>query len=82
MVRTQIQLEEEQLKALRQSSAETGRSIADLVREGIKLYLSSRTRPSREEQVRRAIAAIGKFSGGTTDGSTNHDRYLAEAFRK
>jgi hypothetical protein len=82
MVRTQIQLDEEQLKALRQCSAETGRSIADLVREGVKLYLSSRTRPSREEQGRLAIAAIGKFSSGTTDGSTHHDRYLAEAFRK
>jgi Ribbon-helix-helix domain len=82
MVRTQIQLDEKQLQALRQCSAETGRSIADLVREGIKLYLSSRTRPSREEQVRRAIAATGKFSSGTSDGSANHDRYLAEAFRK
>jgi hypothetical protein len=82
MVRTQIQLDEEQLRALRQCSAETGRSIADLVREGIKLYLSSRTRSSRQEQVRRAIAAIGKFSSGTADGCANHDRYLAEAFRK
>lgn len=82
MIRTQIQLDEEQLKALRQSSAETGRSVADLVREGVKLYLSSRKRPSREEQVRRAIAAIGKYRSGIKDGSVNHDRYLAEDFRK
>jgi hypothetical protein len=82
MIRTQIQLDEEQLKALRQSSAETGRSVADLVREGVKLYLNSRKRPSREEQVRRAIAAIGKYRSGIKDGSVNHDRYLAEDFRK
>ena len=82
MIRTHIQLDEKQLQALRQCSAETGRSIADLVREGVKLYLSSRTRPSREKQVRRAIAATGKFSSGTADGSVNHDRYLAEAFGK
>ena len=50
MVRTQIQFEEEQLNALRRSSAETGRSISDLVREGVKLYLGSQKRPSREEQ--------------------------------
>jgi hypothetical protein len=67
---------------LRQSSAETGRSISDLVREGVKLYLSAQKRPSREEQIRRAIAAIGKFKSGIKDGSVNHDRYLAEAFRK
>jgi len=82
MVRTQIQFEEEQLNALRRSSAETGRSISDLVREGVKLYLISQKRPSRDEQVRRAIAAVGKFKSGIKDGSVNHDRYLAEAFRK
>jgi hypothetical protein len=82
MVRTQIQLDEKQLKALRLYSAETGRSVADLVREGVELYLRSQQRPSRAEQVRRAIAATGKFSSGTADGSANHDRYLAEAFRK
>ena len=82
MIRTQIQLDEEQWKALRQSSAETGRSVSDLVREGVKLYLSSRKRPSLEEQVRRAIAAIGKYRSGIKDGSVNHDRYLAEDSRK
>jgi hypothetical protein len=46
MIRTHIQLDEKQLQALRQCSAETGRSIADLVREGGKLYLGSRTRPA------------------------------------
>jgi hypothetical protein len=80
MVRTQIQLDEKQLQALRQSSSETGRSIADLVREGVDLYLSSRKRPSREEQIQRALAASGKFASGTTDTSARHDHYLSEAF--
>ncbi|MGD0296303.1 MAG: ribbon-helix-helix domain-containing protein [Bryobacteraceae bacterium] len=82
MVRTQIQLDEKQLQALRQASSETGRSIADLVREGVELYLKSQRRPSREEQVRRALAASGKFASGTTDTSARHDHYLAQAFGK
>ena len=82
MVRTQIQLDEQQLQALRQRSVETGRSIADLVREGVELYLTSQKRPSREEQVRRALAASGKFASGVTDTSARHDHYLAEAFRE
>lgn len=82
MIRTQIQFDEKQLSALRQRSAETGRSIADLVREGVDLYLSSHKRPDRQEQIRRALAVAGKFASGAKDISTNHDRYLAEAFRK
>jgi Ribbon-helix-helix domain len=82
MVRTQIQFEEKQLEALRRRSAETGKSIAELVREGVTLYLSSPNRPSREEQVKRALAASGKFASGTTDTSNRHDHYLAEAFRE
>ncbi len=82
MVRTQIQFDEKQLKALRQRSAETGRSIADLVREGVELYLGSEKRPDRAEQVKRALAAAGKFASGTRDGSVRHDHYLGKAFRE
>ena len=80
MVRTQIQLTEEQLGALRRISAGTGRSVADLVREGVKLYLEAQRRPPREELVRRALSIVGKFSSGPGDVSENHDRYLADAF--
>jgi len=82
MVRTQIQLSEVQLDALRQLSASSGRSIADLVRQGVELYLSTERRTSRAEQVQRALRAAGRFSSGASDGSADHDRYLAEAYRK
>jgi hypothetical protein len=82
MVRTRVQLDEKQLQALKQRSAETGRSIADLVREGVNLYLSSQKLPSRDERVRRACAASGKFASGSKDTSARHDHYLAEAFRR
>ena len=41
MVRTQVHLDEKQLQALKQRSAETGRSIADLVREGVNARAAS-----------------------------------------
>jgi len=82
MVRTQIQLDEKQLEALRQCAAETGRSIADLVREGVALYLGSQKRPSREAQIKRALAASGKYASRTKDTSNRHDHYLAQAFRE
>ena len=82
MVRTQIQLSESQLQALRQLSAASGRSIADLVRQGVELYLSTERRTSRAEQVQRALQAVGRFSSGKSDGSAHHDRHLAEAYRQ
>jgi len=81
MIRMQIQLDERQSEALRQHSARSGRSIADLVREGVDLYLAAIKKPSREEQIKRALAASGKFASGTKDTSTRHDHYLDEAFR-
>lgn len=81
MVRTQAQLTEEQIRALRQHAASTGRSIADLIRRGVELYLSSQHQISREQRVRRALEAAGRFSSGSRDGSAKHDRHLADAFR-
>ena len=82
MVRTQIQLSEDQLHSLRQLSAVSGRSVADLVRQGVELYLSTQRRAGRAEQVQRALRSVGRFSSGTRDASADHDRYLAEAYRK
>ena len=82
MVRTQVQLTERQLDTLRELSTATGRSVAELVRLGVELYLSSQHRPSRKEQIDRALSALGKFSSGRNDVSVHHDRYLAEAFQE
>ncbi|HEY2017127.1 MAG TPA: hypothetical protein VGH38_26660 [Bryobacteraceae bacterium] len=82
MVRTQVQLSEDQLDALRKRSAETGESIAQLVRLGVELYLSSQFRPSRADQIARARGIGGKFRSGQKDVSARHDHYLAEAFLK
>lgn len=82
MVRTQVQLTDEQIEALRKLSAATGRSIADLVRQGVDSYLSTKPALRPAQQVERALRVAGRFSSGAADGSTHHDRYLAEAFRR
>ena len=82
MVRTQVQLTERQLDTLRELSTATGKSVAELVRLGVELYLSAQHRPTRKEQIGRALKALGKFSSGRNDVGVHHDRYLAEAFRE
>jgi plasmid stability protein len=77
MIRTQVQLTDGQLKALRHRSAATGRSVADLIRQGVDHYLAGRSELGREERIQRAIQVAGKFSSGLTDVSARH---LAEAF--
>jgi len=81
MVRTQIQLTDEQAKALKEAAARQGRSMAELVRDGVEAVLRAEAGPSREELKRRAIEALGRFRSGKADVSSEHDRYLAEAFR-
>ena len=52
MIRTQVQLTDRQLEALRQASAATGRSVADLIRQGVDQYLAGRSELGREERMR------------------------------
>jgi predicted DNA-binding protein len=82
MIRTQVQLTEDQLKALRQISATTGRSTAELIRNGIDQYLAGRHVSKAEDRMERAMRVAGAFSSGVADVSADHDRHLAEAFRR
>jgi hypothetical protein len=69
------------MKALRQASAETGKSVAELIRQGVDRFLATRIEPTREERIERAIRVAGRFRGGKSDVSVNHDKYLAEAYK-
>jgi hypothetical protein len=82
MIRMQVQLTETQVESLKQRAASTGRSQADLVREGVDLLLRSENEAPREQRRARALQAIGRFASGRKDVSREHDRHLAEAFRK
>jgi hypothetical protein len=79
MVRTQIQLSEDQHAALLDLSAATGKSMAELVREGIDHILASRLQPNRADQIERALQLAGRFSSETRDGSVQHDRYFTDS---
>ena len=80
MIRTQVQLTERQMKALRQMSASSGKSIADLVRQGIDRFLAGQPAISQEERIQREMGVAGLFQSDASDSSAHHDRYLAEAY--
>ena len=80
MVTRQIELTEEQAKALEEVATSLGRSVSELIRDRVDDLLHAPKQSDREEINRRAIAAIGRFRSDVTDLSTGHDRYLDEAF--
>jgi hypothetical protein len=80
MVRTQIQLTEEQARALKLMSAQQGRSVAELIRQSVDNTIRSQGSIDVAERRRRAIAAAGRFRSGQADLSVEHDRYLAEVY--
>ena len=79
MIRTQVQLTEEQALELKQMSAARGRSMSALVREGVDQLLRSGEPASRGERMRRAASAFGKFRSGGHDLAVGHDAHFADA---
>ena len=79
-VRTQIQLTEEQARALKARARHEERSIADLVRESVSEYLVRRPARDRRALLGRARALTGRFHSGYPDVAENHDRHLDEAY--
>ena len=80
MVRTQIQLTDAQAQALKELAAGEGKSMAELVRDGVDDLLRARGTVDRQAVKARSIAAIGRFKSGVRDLGTKHDDHLADAF--
>jgi hypothetical protein len=80
VIRTQIQFTADQITALRELSATTGKSIAELTRDAVDAFLAQGGERPRSVIVEQAIAIAGHFSSGIHDVSAGHDRYLSEAF--
>jgi deoxyribose-phosphate aldolase len=80
MVRTQVQLTEEQSRTLKTLAAERGVSVAELIRQSVDNFIKTSTGVSTAERRRRAIAAIGRYDSGRSDISDHHDEYLVEAY--
>ncbi len=81
MVRTQIQLTEEQARALKAAAARQGVSMAELIRQAVDRILEEQEQ-ERAEKWRRATALVGRYRDkeGATDVSVNHDKYLDEIY--
>lgn len=80
MVRTQIQLTEEQANALKKLASSRHLSIAELIRQAVDTIIKSNVVIDTEERRKRAMDIVGRFSSGKHDISREHDKYLAEAF--
>ena len=81
MVRTQIQITEEQSDLLKQVAKEENISIAKLIRLSIDQLVKTRFVINEAEKKKNAMMAVNQsFHSGKNDVSTNHDQYLTESY--
>lgn len=80
MIRTQIQLTEGQAQSLKRLARQQQRSMAELIRQSVDLYLATAGELPLDQQYERAMALAGKYRSGDTDLGRKHDQYLAEAY--
>jgi len=81
VVRTQIQLTEEQAKKVKKLAANRGIPMAEVIRDAIEGVIRSDARTSPEDVRKRALDVLGKFRSGKRDVTKRHDAYLGEAFK-
>lgn len=80
--RTQLLLDEDRHRWLKDKAKGEGRSIAEVVRQTID---EAREKQQKKEQQQKKIAfrelikLSGSIKGGLVDLSINHDKYLGEA---
>lgn len=80
MVRTQIQLPEEQVKFLKNMSATRHESVAQIIRQAIDLLYKSTQGADNEQLRKQAMAAAGRFHSGAKDLASAHDSHLADIY--
>ena len=81
MVRTQIQLTDEQARRLRAEARDRGLSLAELIRQYVDKGQSDQA-PTRAARYDRAARVVGRFRDrrGARDVAKAHDRYLEEEY--
>lgn len=81
MIRTQIQLTEEQARRLRRAAQREGTSVAEIVRRCVERGLGDELSETAERYA-RALRVVGKFRDkeGRRDVSVAHDEHLDGAF--
>jgi len=79
VIRTQIQLTDNQARELKRWAQERGVSMAMVIREAVDEHLRRRGRPAWDDLVAQAIAAAGTERSGTGDVAERHDDYFVDA---
>jgi hypothetical protein len=81
MVRTQIQLTEEQARKLRALARDEGVSVAEIIRRSLDSLLEQKT-PDRSELYARAAQLVGRFEDvdKAADLAEKHDDYLDQSY--
>ncbi len=82
MIRTQIQLTEDQVKKLKKVAATRRQSMAEIVRKAVDNFMALKGGIDVEERQKKAIAAADRFHSEVKDLSEKHDKYLVEVFGK
>ena len=77
MIKTQIQLEDWQYSSLKRAGAETGRSLSDVIRESVSLFLKSQ----KKGEAVSLEALAGRYSSRSFGDLKEHDRGWAESIR-
>lgn len=79
MIRTQVQLDPEQHRRLKDLAADRGVSVAQLVREGVEAVLSEERAGNPWNDV---FDIVGKYGRGEPPENVGreHDRFLDEAY--
>jgi plasmid stability protein len=78
MVRTQIQLPEEQHRQLKAEAHRRGTSMAAVVRDLVARGLASDGSAKTPRRYEALLAMIGCGRDTATDVAENHDKYLAD----
>ena len=85
MVRTQIQLQDDQYRDLRRWSQRLGISLSEAVRRCVAERIATEAHtPTYEERVKKVLALAGKYRDqeNRPDVAERHDDYLADAYRE
>jgi predicted CopG family antitoxin len=77
MIKTQIQLEDWQYDSLKKTGAEAGRSLSDVIRESVSLFLQGKKKGGTIS----LESLAGKYTSRSMDDLKPHDRAWAEAIR-
>ncbi len=77
MLRTQIQLSEEEAAAVKRLARERSVSMASVIRAAVDQYVERESVESLDERWRRSLAALGGFHSGVKNLSAVHDDEFA-----